>query len=73
MKLETYISMILTNITRFEEILQGIEEEAREKSGVTIKELLLPTNRHRIFLIIALQVGTSTHEVPMSIYHYLQK
>ena len=42
----------------FAEILLGVEEEARDKSGVTWRELaLVPTNRHRILLIIALQIG----------------
>ncbi|EGY20162.1 quinate permease [Verticillium dahliae VdLs.17] len=38
------------------EILAGIEEEDRVKSGVTWKELLQPINRWRVILIIALQI-----------------
>ncbi|KAI1248372.1 hypothetical protein MGN70_009570 [Eutypa lata] len=41
----------------FEEILAGIEEEERLTDGVTWRELLLPINRMRVFLIIALQIG----------------
>ncbi|KAL6852706.1 hypothetical protein ACO1O0_007254 [Amphichorda felina] len=42
----------------FAEILLGIQEEARDKSGLTWRDLLLvPVNRHRLFLIIALQIG----------------
>ena len=42
---------------RFAEILAGIEEEERLTDGVTWRELLLPVNRMRVFLIIALQIG----------------
>jgi MFS family permease len=42
----------------FNEILAGIQEEAKDKSGVTWRELaLVPTNRNRVLLIICLQVG----------------
>jgi len=40
------------------EIIASIEEENRIKSGITWKELLEPINRYRLFLIIALQIGT---------------
>lgn len=49
---------MLTRSYRFEEILAGIEEEERLTDGVTWRELLLPINRMRVFLIIALQIGT---------------
>ncbi|KAL6850584.1 hypothetical protein ACO1O0_007708 [Amphichorda felina] len=54
----------------FSEILLGIEEEARDKSGVTWRELVLvPTNRHRIALIIALQIGVQlTGNTSMAYY-----
>lgn len=43
---------------RFREIIVGIEEEARDKSGVTWRELVLvPVNRHRVIIIICLQIG----------------
>ncbi|RYP08401.1 hypothetical protein DL765_008800 [Monosporascus sp. GIB2] len=41
----------------FAEILAGIEEEERVTNGVTWRELILPLNRMRVFLIIALQIG----------------
>ncbi|KAI6080691.1 quinate permease [Hypoxylon rubiginosum] len=41
----------------FAEILASIEEEERVTGGVTWKELALPVNRMRVFLIIALQIG----------------
>ncbi|RYP35992.1 hypothetical protein DL768_010957 [Monosporascus sp. mg162] len=41
----------------FAEILAGIEEEERITGGVTWRELILPLNRMRVFLIIALQIG----------------
>ncbi|KAL1882579.1 hypothetical protein Plec18167_002996 [Paecilomyces lecythidis] len=40
----------------FDEILSGLEEEARIKEGFTIKELLLPANRYRIFIAITIQL-----------------
>ena len=44
--------------TRFREILVGIEEDARNKSGVTWRELVLvPINRRRVILIICLQIS----------------
>lgn len=52
------VSTMLTRSYRFEEILAGIEEEERLTDGVTWRELLLPINRMRVFLIIALQIGT---------------
>lgn len=45
--------------SRFEEILASLDQEARDKSGVTWRELLEPINRKRVFLIIALQIGSS--------------
>lgn len=42
----------------FAEILVGIEEEARDKLGITWRELVqVPSNRHRLILIICLQFG----------------
>ncbi|KAI0828104.1 quinate permease [Hypoxylon sp. FL0890] len=41
----------------FAEILASIEEEERITNGVTWKELILPVNRMRVFLVIALQIG----------------
>lgn len=40
----------------FDEILAGLEEEARVKEGFTPKELLLPANRYRIFIAITIQL-----------------
>jgi sugar porter (SP) family MFS transporter len=40
----------------FDEILAGIEEEARIKESFTLKELLLPANRYRIFIAITIQL-----------------
>ncbi|KAI1331413.1 putative MFS sugar transporter [Xylariaceae sp. FL0255] len=41
----------------FAEILAGIQEEERITEGLTWKELLLPVNRFRFFLVITLQIG----------------
>lgn len=46
-----------SRLNRFAEILASIEEEERVTGGVTWKELALPVNRMRVFLIIALQIG----------------
>ncbi|KAL2858025.1 general substrate transporter [Aspergillus pseudoustus] len=40
----------------FDEILAGIEEEARIKDNVTWRELLLPANRYRLFIAITIQL-----------------
>lgn len=40
----------------FDEILAGIEEEARVKENFTWRELLLPANRYRIFIAISIQL-----------------
>ncbi|KAJ9317121.1 MFS quinate transporter [Paecilomyces variotii] len=40
----------------FDEILAGLEEEARVKEGFSLKELLLPANRYRIFIAITIQL-----------------
>ncbi|KAJ5089890.1 MFS sugar transporter [Penicillium argentinense] len=40
----------------FDEILAGIEEEARVKENLTIRELFLPANRYRIFIAITIQL-----------------
>jgi sugar porter (SP) family MFS transporter len=40
----------------FDEIIAGVEEEARIKESFTLKELLLPANRFRIFLAITTQL-----------------
>ncbi|KAM0270645.1 hypothetical protein ACHAQH_009361 [Verticillium albo-atrum] len=51
------------------EILAGIEEEQRVKSGVTWRELLEPINRWRVILIIALQIGVQlTGNTSMAYY-----
>ncbi|TEA18765.1 Quinate permease [Colletotrichum sidae] len=39
------------------EIIASIEEEQNHKEGLTWRELIQPSNRHRILLIIALQIG----------------
>ena len=41
------------------EIEVGIEAEIRATEGVTWKELLLPANRYRVFIIVTLQIGKS--------------
>lgn len=41
----------------FDEILAGIQEEIRATEGVTRKELLLPENRFRVFVVITMQPG----------------
>jgi sugar porter (SP) family MFS transporter len=40
----------------FDEILAGIQEEERIKEGFTLKELLLPATRYRIFIAITIQL-----------------
>ncbi|OOO10630.1 sugar transporter [Aspergillus oryzae] len=40
----------------FDEIIAGIEEEARVKENFTIRELLLPVNRYRIFIAFTIQL-----------------
>jgi sugar porter (SP) family MFS transporter len=40
----------------FEEILAGIEEEARVKENLTFRELFLPANRYRFFIAITIQL-----------------
>ncbi|KAM0327018.1 hypothetical protein ACHAQA_006141 [Verticillium albo-atrum] len=51
------------------EILAGIEEDDRIKSGVTWRELLQPINRWRVILIIALQIGVQlTGNTSMAYY-----
>lgn len=56
---KVYTQSILINF-RFAEILAGIEEEVRVTEGLTWKELLLPINRWRVFIVITLQIGMST-------------
>jgi sugar porter (SP) family MFS transporter len=41
----------------FQEILAGVELEIRESEGVTWKELLLPSNRYRMFIAITIQLA----------------
>lgn len=43
--------------TEFAEIQAGLEEEIRATEGVTWKELLLPANRFRVFIVITMQLG----------------
>lgn len=40
----------------FAEIVAGIEEESRISEGLTYKELLLPSNRYRLFIAITMQL-----------------
>lgn len=40
----------------FAEIVAGIEEERRVSEGLTYKELLLPSNRYRVFIAITMQL-----------------
>ncbi|KAL2870430.1 putative MFS sugar transporter [Aspergillus lucknowensis] len=40
----------------FDEILAGIEEEARVKDNFTWRELLLPANRYRLFIAVTIQL-----------------
>lgn len=40
----------------FDEILAGIEDEARLKENFTLKELILPANRYRVFIAITIQL-----------------
>lgn len=40
----------------FDEILAGIEEEARIKENLTFKELFLPVNRYRFFIAVTIQL-----------------
>lgn len=42
------------------EILAAIEAEIRASEGVAWKELLLPANRYRVFIIVTLQIGMSS-------------
>ena len=41
------------------EILAAIEAEIRVTEGVAWKELLIPANRYRVFIIVTLQIGMS--------------
>ncbi|RAH67226.1 putative MFS sugar transporter [Aspergillus aculeatinus CBS 121060] len=41
----------------FDEILAGIAEEARIKEGFTLRELLLPANRYRLFIAFTIQLA----------------
>ncbi|KAL3491927.1 general substrate transporter [Aspergillus germanicus] len=41
----------------FDEILAGIEEEARVKDSFTWRELLLPANRYRLFIAVTIQLS----------------
>lgn len=41
----------------FAEIVAGIAEESRQSEGLTYKELLLPSNRYRVFIVISMQLG----------------
>lgn len=52
-----------TNQHRFAEILAGIEEERHATEGVTWKELLLPANRKRVLITIALQIGDALVDI----------
>lgn len=40
----------------FAEIMAGVEEEERQTEGLSWKELLLPSNRYRIFIAISVQL-----------------
>lgn len=41
----------------FEEILTGVQVEIQASEGFTYKELLLPSNRYRIFLAVTIQLA----------------
>lgn len=41
----------------FDEILAGIEEEARVKQNLTFRELFLPANRYRLFIAVTIQLS----------------
>jgi hypothetical protein len=41
----------------FSEILAGVELEIRQSEGLTWKELLLPSNRYRMFVAITIQLS----------------
>jgi hypothetical protein len=41
----------------FAEIIAGIEQEERDTDGLTWRELLLPVNRFRIFVVVTMQLG----------------
>ncbi|RJE20429.1 Sugar and other transporter [Aspergillus sclerotialis] len=41
----------------FDEIIAGIEEELRVKENFTVKELLLPANRYRMFIAVSIQLA----------------
>jgi sugar porter (SP) family MFS transporter len=41
----------------FDEIIAGVEEEARVKEGFTFRELWLPANRYRIFVAFTVQMA----------------
>jgi hypothetical protein len=41
----------------FDEILAGLQEEIRATEGVTWRELLLPANRFRVFMVVTMQLG----------------
>lgn len=41
----------------FSEILAGVELEVRQSEGLTWKELLLPSNRYRMFIAITIQLS----------------
>ncbi|KAK1143269.1 hypothetical protein N8T08_006796 [Aspergillus melleus] len=40
----------------FDEILAGIEEEARVRENLTLRELFLPVNRYRLFIAVTIQL-----------------
>lgn len=41
----------------FDEIVAGIEEEARVRENLTFKELFLPVNRYRLFIAVTIQLS----------------
>jgi hypothetical protein len=41
----------------FAEIIAGIEQEERDTDGLTWREILLPVNRFRIFVVVTMQLG----------------
>lgn len=45
------------NNIRMREIVAGIEAERLATEGLVWRELLLPANRYRVFIIITLQIG----------------
>jgi MFS family permease len=52
-------SLVCSLLNRFAEIMANIEEEAKEKADLSWRELVAPSNRKRVALIVGLQIGMS--------------